>query len=87
LAGEVTIDLSNGLQFDELLQIMRALKVDRLLDPALQRELDDGVNALLAVTTTLQGIPWLLGILPGNIGGQLAGAVKALQLVKGLLEA
>ena len=81
------IDLGNGLQFDELLQIMRALKVDRLLDPALQKELDDGVNALLTVTTALQGIPWLLGILPGNIGGQLDGAVKALKLVKGLLEA
>lgn len=83
----MTIDLSNGLQFDELLEIARRLKVDRLLDPALQKQLDDGVNALLTVTTALQAIPWLLNFLPGNMGAQLDGAIKALQLVKGLLEA
>jgi hypothetical protein len=39
------------------------------------------------IMTALQGIPWLLGFLPGNIGGQLDGGVQALRLMKGLLEA
>lgn len=84
----MTIDLSDGLQFPELLEIMRRLKVDNLLSPQLHDELDNGVNSLLAITTALQNpaVSWLLNFLPG-VSGQLDGGIKALQLVKGLLEA
>lgn len=83
----MSIELGDGLQFGELLEIAKALNVTKLLSPDLHRELLDGTNSMLSIASTLQGIPWVLGLLPGNIGGQLEGAVKALQLVKGLLEA
>lgn len=84
----VTIDLSDGLQFPELLEIMRRLRVDNLLAPDLHKELLDGTNSLLAIMSALQspGLGWLLNFLPG-VSGQLDGGVKALQLMKGLLEA
>lgn len=81
------INLDDGLDFDEVLQIAKALSVTKLLSPDLHRQLLDGTNSLLSIMSALQGVPWLLGLLPGNIGGQLDGGVKALQLVKGLLEA
>jgi len=83
----MSIDLSDGLQFSELLEIAKALNVSKLLSPQLHLELDNGANAMLSILSSLQQIPWLLNFLPGNIGGQIDGAVKALQLVKGLLEA
>ena len=81
----MTIELGDGLQFPELLEVFRALNVTKLIDPGVRAELDDGVNAMLSLASKLQGVPWLLGIL--QIDSQLDGAVKALQLVKGLLEA
>jgi len=81
------INLDDGLDFDEVLQIARALRVTRLLKPELHQQLLDGTNSLLSITTSLQAIPWLLGLIPGNIGAQLDGGVRALKLVKALLEA
>lgn len=83
----MTIELGDGLNFDEVLQIARALNVTKLLSPELHQELLDGVNSMLSITSALQGVPWLLAFLPGGIGGQIDGAVKALTLAKGLLEA
>jgi hypothetical protein len=83
----VTIELGDGLQFDEVLQIAKWLDVRKLLAPELRDELTTGVNSMLAITASLQQIPWLLGLIPGNIGSQIDGAVKALRLVQGLLEA
>ena len=83
----MTIELGDGLQFGELLEIAKRLNVTGLLSPELHQELSNGVNSMLAITSSLQGIPFILQFLPGNIGGQLDGAVKALQLVKGLLDA
>lgn len=81
------IDLENGLQFDEVLQIAKAVNVAKLLDPQLRSELLNGTNSMLAILSSLQAMPWLIGLIPGNIGGHLQGAVRALQLTKGLLEA
>lgn len=83
----MTIELGDGLNFDEVLQIARALNVTKLLSPDLHRQLLDGANSMLSITGSLQSVPWLLNFLPGNISGQLDGAQKALALVKGLLEA
>lgn len=83
----MTIELGDGLQFGELLEIAKALNVTKLLSPDLHKELLDGANSMLAITTALQQIPFVLQLLPGDLGGQLEGAVKAIQLVKGLLEA
>jgi len=81
------IELGDGLQFGELLEIARRLNVTGLLAPELHQELSAGVDSLLAITTALQGIPWILQFLPGNLGGQLDGAGKALALAKNLLDA
>jgi hypothetical protein len=82
------IDLRNGLQFSELLEIAKYLNVTKLLSPDLHKQLLDGTNSLLAMTSALQNIPpWLLNFIPGNIGGQVDGGIKALQLVKSLMEA
>lgn len=83
----MTIELGDGLQFPELLEIMKAVNVARLLAPELHQELLDGANALLNITSGLRAMPWLVAILPGGIGGQLDGAAKGLELMKGLLEA
>lgn len=83
----MTIELGDGLQFPEVLEIAKAVNVTKLLDPGLRAELLTGVDSLLNITSSLQQIPWLVGVLPGNIGGQLDGAVKGLRLMKGLLEA
>lgn len=81
------IELGDGLQFPELLEIAKALNVTKLLSPDLHQELQGGVDAMLSILSTLQGVPWLLQFLPGNLGSQIGSAVKALQLMKGLLEA
>jgi hypothetical protein len=84
----MTIDLSDGLDFGEVMQIMKWLNVTKLLKPDLHKQLLDGTNSLLAITSALQNLPpWLLNFFPGNIGADIAGGVKALQLVKGLLDA
>ena len=83
----MTIELGDGLQFGELLEIAKRLNVTGLLSPELHQELSNGVDSMLAITSALQSIPFILQFLPGGIGGQLDGAVKALQLVKGLLDA
>ncbi len=83
----MTIELGDGLNFDEVLQIAKALNANKLLSPDLRSELLNGVNAMLSIAAALKSLPWLLNFLPGNLGGQLDGAVRALRLVKGLLEA
>ena len=81
------INLDDGLDFDEVLQIAKALNVTKLLNPDLHGQLSAGVDSLLSIMTALQGIPFILNLLPGNLGGQLDGAIKALQLMKSLLAA
>jgi hypothetical protein len=86
---EVTINLDDGLQFPELLEIMRRLRVDNLLSADLHKQLLDGTNSLLNITSALQnpGLSWLVNFLPGGIAAELDGGARALQLMKGLLEA
>ena len=81
------IDLENGLQFDEVLQIARAVNAAKLLDPELRERLQNGTGSMLSILSALQSMPWLLGIIPGNIGGHLDGAVSALRLMKEFLDA
>lgn len=83
----MTIDLENGLQFDEVLQIAKAVNAAQLLDPELRANLQNGVSSVLAILSSLQAMPWLLGVLPGNLGGHLGGAVKGLQLLNEFLQA
>lgn len=82
------INLDDGLDFDEVLQIARWMNITRMLKPELHERLLTGVNSGLSVATTLQSpqLGWLLGFLPGNIGGQLSNIVDLMQLSKALLE-
>lgn len=83
----MTIDLENGLQFDEVLQIARAVNAAKLLDPELRERLQNGTGSMLAILSGLKSMPWLLGIIPGDIGRHLDGAVSSLQLMKEFLDA
>lgn len=83
----MTVDWGNGLQFDELLEIAKALNVNSLIDPGLRNDLLQGSDALLMVLNALKQIPFVLQFLPGDLGGKLDGAIHTAELMKALLEA
>lgn len=82
------IDFKNGLDYDDLLQIFKAIN-PILMSPELRSDLQNGANSTLVVLTTLQNFRPLLGIIPGlaNLGGHLDSGVRMVQLMKGLLDA
>lgn len=88
----MTIDLEDGLEFDEVLQIAKWLRVAEMLKPELHDRLSSGTDSLLNIMEALQRpeVSWLVGILgnfiPG-LGGQLNGGVDALRVMKELLAA
>ena len=59
------IELGDGLQADEVIELARKIDVKRLLSPQLQNQLNGGINALLTISPMLDKVPpFLLGFLP-----------------------
>jgi hypothetical protein len=81
------IDLSDGLDFDEVFQIAQWININRMLKPELHDRLLKGVNSGLSVASTLHSpqLGWLLAFLPG-VGGNLGNVIDLLKLAKALLE-
>lgn len=83
------INLKNGLDYDDLLQVAHAIN-PILLSPELRSDMQTGVNAMLSLAAMIDKIPpWLLPMLPLPPGWreQLTSAVRLAQLAKGLLDA
>lgn len=59
------IDLGDGLQADEVIELARKIDIKRLLSPQLQGQLNGGIGALLMISGVLDRVPpFLLGFLP-----------------------
>ena len=83
------IELGDGLQADEVIELARRLDVKRLLSPQLLGQLNGGINALLMVQSVLDKVPpVLIGFLPLTPGWreQLDNAVVLAQIAKAVLE-
>lgn len=83
------INLDDGLDLDEVLQIARWMKVAEKLKPELHDRLSRGANAGIRLMAHLQepAFAWLLPILPLDIRDDLNNGSDALQVIKELLDA
>jgi len=85
------IDWSDGLSFDEVLELAYRINIDSVLKPDLHARLQRGVNAGMKVAPALENavaaMPWLTGLMHVDISSEdMAAAVDVLTLVKRLLD-